>query len=49
MDHHCQWMGNCVGQFNAKSYCHFLVNVFAHNAIVLLYVFVGDFYAIVTN
>lgn len=26
MDHHCDWIDNCIGQFNSKVYLHFLVN-----------------------
>jgi hypothetical protein len=31
MDHHCEWVGNCIGQYNSKIYFHLLVNVFVHS------------------
>lgn len=31
MDHHCQWIGNCVGFFNFKVYIHLLVNSFLNS------------------
>jgi len=49
MDHHCQWIGNCIGQYNSKTYLHFLLNIFAHHIIVLFYVFVWNYYDIITN
>lgn len=27
MDHHCDWLGCCVGQFNYKLYIHILANL----------------------
>ena len=27
MDHHCDWLNCCVGQFNCKVYVHILVNL----------------------
>ena len=49
MDHHCNWVGNCVGQFNAKTFLHYLINLFVHCTIVLFYVFVWNVKAILYN
>jgi len=27
MDHHCEWVSNCIGFFNFKVYLHLLINV----------------------
>jgi hypothetical protein len=36
MDHHCDWVGNCIGQYNSKVYFHLLVNTLFHSSMVLL-------------
>jgi hypothetical protein len=36
MDHHCSWVGNCIGQYNSKVYLHLVVNIFFHSGLVLL-------------
>jgi hypothetical protein len=36
MDHHCNWVGNCIGQYNSKVYLHLLVNIFLHSIVILL-------------
>lgn len=36
MDHHCDWVDNCIGQFNTKIYIHLLVNVFLHSVFELI-------------
>jgi hypothetical protein len=28
MDHHCDWLNCCVGQFNCKIYLQILINLF---------------------
>lgn len=35
MDHHCTWVGNCIGQYNAKVYLHLLIHVFIHCSAIL--------------
>ena len=27
MDHHCEWFGCCIGQFNGKIYLQALINI----------------------
>lgn len=34
MDHHCEWVGNCIGRYNNKLYLHLLINVFVHCLII---------------
>lgn len=34
LDHHCNFIGNCVGQYNYKVYVHLLVNGFVHASMV---------------
>lgn len=36
MDHHCTWLGNCIGHFNAKIYIHLLVHLFINSFCSLL-------------
>ncbi len=34
LDHHCNFVDNCIGQHNFKVYVHFLVNAFLHSLAV---------------
>jgi len=34
MDHHCDFVGNCIGQYNYKVYVHLLINAFIHAFVV---------------
>jgi hypothetical protein len=36
LDHHCGFVGNCVGQYNFKVYVHLLINGFFHATVVSL-------------
>lgn len=36
MDHHCEWIDNCIAQFNFKVYLHLLLQTFAHSLATLL-------------
>lgn len=36
MDHHCNWISNCIGQFNSKVYLHLLVHMFIHSLLTLV-------------
>ena len=31
MDHHCEWVGNCIGQHNTKIYVQLLVHLMVHS------------------
>ena len=49
MDHHCQWIGNCVGQFNCRPFLHYLVNLFIHAFVIFGNVFVWNLFDVLTN
>lgn len=49
MDHHCQWIGNCMGQFNFKPFVHYVFNLFGHNLILFVNIFVCNLMDVLTN
>lgn len=36
LDHHCNFIGNCVGYYNFKVYTHFLVHCCLHSLVVTI-------------
>ena len=36
LDHHCHFVGNCIGQYNTKVYVHFLLNLFLHSLAIVI-------------
>ena len=36
LDHHCEFVNNCIGQYNFKVYVHLLINGLLHGAIVTM-------------
>ena len=36
LDHHCNFVDNCIGQYNFKMYVHLLVNSWIHAMVVIL-------------
>jgi palmitoyltransferase len=35
LDHHCNFVDNCIGQYNSKVYVHFLANALLHSLAVI--------------
>ena len=49
MDHHCDWLNTCIGQYNIKPFVHLIVNLFVNSFYTIVWVIGCDINDILMN
>ena len=49
MDHHCDWLNTCIGQYNMRPFVHLIVNLFINSIYTIIVVIGFDISEIIMN